>query len=947
MSIHIFSPHELEDKLQELARLLPCLPANIPTGNKYYNFEFFEPDPVLIEDYGLDGAVNHGFEIVFAPEGRRTGITFMEQGPGLTAVVDVLRNYNTKFPGHAVLQKWVLDLLDSSIKAIEAVESSRNIPIDPVLLDSIDGSRKRKQTSPDENTEKKKLKFDVGMPKKKGRGGRPADPLLDKLRILYFADQTEKYRCAGEGCPTVWEKKSGYRDRVFRHAANCFYIPKDLQQRVNGCLKDRSLGQFFEDQQNSDKPSESQTAENRKTGTSLKAVAEQCGREQLIKKINFAVLKVICACGIPPSIVDRKEWKDLLCIANPKYDPPSSKTFTDSLIPAEHAFVKSKQLEHLQTCENLTISFDGGTTTGLQSIYTVHVITPQRRAFLVEGSQASLESHTAGHLFGVLNSVIKTIGPERFRGITSDNTGNTSAARRLVQETYPWIIILPDPCHRLNLLCKDIGKIEAFSEVIAQVQRIVQYFHKSTNGTSQLKLRRRELGISQGIKSVGKTRFGTVYYAALSVERNYAALVELFKDGKIKSPDIENYFLPGFAASSFSFGLQRLTMVLSPVAKALTCLESSHSTVADVYLFWLAVSSGIHRMLSQGGLCVADSEKIRRAVNYRFNQMINDAPSDVYITGFVLDPRFRKVHVLNDLNPLEIPKVKIPARDTSSRQVCPKPDEKIPQTLVRVGNFLLSLLREHYKSLSKDISGFKQSEARLRLPRQILEYQKAEYPFNSRFRRNGSAGEWWAKLDKNPDAQPLAKLARSLFEVLPNSMSDERTASTFTWMNTPLRNKQDAATLVRMATVREWYRFDPNKRPEPFRPTVKFCDMTEYLFRGKAPSPAVSSAEPPQPNTTDSNEVVFDAKEVNFNNFVEGDVSDESEMDNNAYNFSGDKLDLENQINMESSLLRDVLSEQGIDPSILVTETNTNNTQNESNEDDSDDLKDDDLWKMG
>lgn len=63
--------------------------------------------------------------------------------------------------------------------------------------------------------------------------------------------------------------------------------------------------------------------------------------------------------------------------------------------------------------------------------------------------------------------VIKEIGPERFRGITSDNTGNTSAARKLIHEAYPSIIILPDPCHRLNLLCKDISKMDAFKEVSA------------------------------------------------------------------------------------------------------------------------------------------------------------------------------------------------------------------------------------------------------------------------------------------------------------------------------------------------------------------------------------------------------------------------------------------------------------------------------------------------
>lgn len=184
---------------------------------------------------------------------------------------------------------------------------------------------------------------------------------------------------------------------------------------------------------------------------------------------------------------------------------------------------------------------------------------------------------------------------------------------------------------------------------------------------------------------------------------------------------------------------------------------------------------------------------------------------------------------MQDLNPLEVPKIKIGPRDSTGKPV--QASGTLPKTLVRVGNFLLGMLREHYRSPNhKDIGGLKQAEARLRLPRQILEYQKAEYPFNIRFKKNGSAGEWWAKLDTNPDAQPLAvspkynryrinllqclhlppqNLARSLFEILPNSMCDERTASTFNWLNSTRRNKQDASTLVRLTTIRDWYRYKP------------------------------------------------------------------------------------------------------------------------------------------
>jgi hypothetical protein len=57
------------------------------------------------------------------------------------------------------------------------------------------------------------------------------------------------------------------------------------------------------------------------------------------------------------------------------------------------------------------------------------------------------------------------IGPSRFRGISSDSTGNTSSGRTLTKNDFPWIIILPDSCHRMDKLCKDISKIKYFQPV--------------------------------------------------------------------------------------------------------------------------------------------------------------------------------------------------------------------------------------------------------------------------------------------------------------------------------------------------------------------------------------------------------------------------------------------------------------------------------------------------
>lgn len=65
----------------------------------------------------------------------------------------------------------------------------------------------------------------------------------------------------------------------------------------------------------------------------------------------------------------------------------------------------------------------------------------------------------------LLVQIVEHIGPYRFRGLTSDNTGNTSVARELLVADYPWMFDLPDPVHRIQLMEKDIGNLEYFKPV--------------------------------------------------------------------------------------------------------------------------------------------------------------------------------------------------------------------------------------------------------------------------------------------------------------------------------------------------------------------------------------------------------------------------------------------------------------------------------------------------
>ncbi len=92
----------------------------------------------------------------------------------------------------------------------------------------------------------------------------------------------------------------------------------------------------------------------------------------------------------------------------------------------------------------------------------------------------------------------------------------------------------------------------------------------------------------------------------------------------------------------FEFELNRLCVVVGPFAKAIKCLESTHSTASDVYVFWLAVAAQLEEAFTTGNKAELENESIesiRRLFNTRFNQMINNAPTDIYVTAFFLDPR--------------------------------------------------------------------------------------------------------------------------------------------------------------------------------------------------------------------------------------------------------------------------------------------------------------------
>ncbi|KAG9122668.1 hypothetical protein FRC07_000862 [Ceratobasidium sp. 392] len=111
-------------KLNQLRAQLRLLPSSLSCGLALYDFSSWTPDPDLLDLYGAECSVlNAHLESVFGLRATAP-ITFLEKGPGMESLVDVLAHYlQGDYTEKPVLEKWLDDLVDAATMASSAASS--------------------------------------------------------------------------------------------------------------------------------------------------------------------------------------------------------------------------------------------------------------------------------------------------------------------------------------------------------------------------------------------------------------------------------------------------------------------------------------------------------------------------------------------------------------------------------------------------------------------------------------------------------------------------------------------------------------------------------------------------------------------------------------------------------------------------------------------------------
>ncbi|KAJ7142794.1 ribonuclease H-like domain-containing protein, partial [Mycena epipterygia] len=236
--------------------------------------------------------------------------------------------------------------------------------------------------------------------------------------------------------------------------------------------------------------------------------------------------------------------------------------------------------------------------------------------------------------------VMKTIGIERFIAASSDDTGNTRGCRRIICEKAPTMLNLPDPNHHLSNTVKHIILIPYFKQPIKILRGAVKHFSHSKQSKGMLKQLRIQENIGRGLETIGKTRFASVAWSAISLRRNLNPIRTLVTNGQVEIKKYNSYFIKDTEKTlDFQMKLNQLISVTEGIAKAIQCLDAASCNPADVFLLWLAVTAHIRAARTGSMIPEAVCNEIRGIINYRWHQFFVTNPGhEAYLAAFYLNP---------------------------------------------------------------------------------------------------------------------------------------------------------------------------------------------------------------------------------------------------------------------------------------------------------------------
>lgn len=274
------------------------------------------------------------------------------------------------------------------------------------------------------------------------------------------------------------------------------------------------------------------------------ASSEQGGLSNYVSRITQkenAAIDSKCARWIyqgalPLQTTESRAFLSFTRALNPAYKPPSRFSLAGPLLDNEFLALKKIVDAFVQRCVavgNIVVGGDGWSDLSKNSIYNVVVFTPD--PLYVETEVWGESRHTAENTAAFYAARIDALGARNVCAFVSDTEPKMRALWDLLQDRYPWMLMLPCAAHAFNLLFGDICKNAFVSRSLEFCNNMHlfcrnQGFPKATLERCQVA----EYGRVIQLQRPGDTRWKSQYTAAESLLKTQCAMEKAVVDAVFK-----------------------------------------------------------------------------------------------------------------------------------------------------------------------------------------------------------------------------------------------------------------------------------------------------------------------------------------------------------------------------------------------------------------------------
>ncbi|XP_020287277.1 uncharacterized protein LOC109856422 [Pseudomyrmex gracilis] len=356
-------------------------------------------------------------------------------------------------------------------------------------------------------------------------------------------------------------------------------------------------------------------------------------------KLDGLFAKALLSKGLPFNTFEGLHMEAAFHALQPAYKMPSAKTFGGSLLNNEHDNVMKDTKNYIEKAKAITICSDGYTNIRFNGTMNFTVCTPKPfflKAVKVEPGLEKKDQKFGNHYINVINKV----GPSNVLLLCNDNTPVMRAELgKFVRSKFPHIYTIGCGSHSLNLLFKDIIRIEVFKRVIAAAKTIVK-IRKQRQLYAIFKSKQK---LHYGNKATSliqpsSTRLSEAFFLLQSLQKNKVALEETVLTDVVAVPaEIRNTVLDN-EKSGFWAVVSFLIDYIQPIVEGTHFIEADNARLSFMVAICMNIKSKVGNVKTEDSpVPIADYLKIKKAVKYRIKKFCIE---DIHLACYFIDPQF-------------------------------------------------------------------------------------------------------------------------------------------------------------------------------------------------------------------------------------------------------------------------------------------------------------------